>query len=177
MGVEQVRAIVKRVSEEKYGHNLVVDAGDLGTVRRPGTNFVLRVRLSKGPGARRSGSGRRTVAACWHAHRDVMMDIFAAAPDARLTSALADYRGAADFAASFPATGHHNVGSMMEPAAIANCCECAEDVVDEPPAFYRSRFNISIPADVSAPGADSMRWTPEDAEDEIAEWAKILNRK
>lgn len=170
-------ALVSSVSAERYGGNLRSVSSDLGTVRRPGTNFVLRVRDSKGLGARRSSSGRRLVAACWHAHRDVMVSVFDQFPEARLTSALADYRGQEHFLATFEATGDHNVGSVMEPAAYGALCDCTDGVF-RPAQRRRAVETIEIPyIPHSYLSTDAMVWSPQDSEDEIAEWRKILKKE
>lgn len=79
--------------------------------------FTLRVTDSSGPGAQRSESGRKTVSACWHAHRDLMNAIFWRAPDAILVTALARYEGALDFVEKFEAT-RDALGNVS--------CDCGE---------------------------------------------------
>lgn len=118
-----LRAIVEEVSDSLYDGNLTFNNFD---ARRNYVLFTLRVNSSKGKGARRSGRGNRTVAACWHAHKHVMEAIFARFPDARLVSALATYNGAGDFHHKHGMTRYHNCGSMMQPAEFGDCCECHE---------------------------------------------------
>lgn len=118
----ELRQIVSDVSEFYYDGNLTFK-------REPETignfvHFTLRVNDSSGEGARRSGSGRRTVSACWHAHKRVMLDIFGENPDAILVSALARYEGQGDFLAKYEATGDTNVGSMAAPVAMRYSCDC-----------------------------------------------------
>jgi len=94
-------------------------------------HFTLRVKdCHKIGAARASTSNRRLVAACWHAHRDVMRAIFRRTPDALLVTALARYEGAAGFEHEFPYTGQQNAGSMMQPRARQDCCECPQADVD-----------------------------------------------
>lgn len=81
---------------------------------------VLRCKSSRGPGARRSHSGRRTVAATWEAHRKVMAALFDLNPNGRIQSMLADYNGRAEFLAKFEATAGHNAGSMCRPVAFGD---------------------------------------------------------
>jgi len=88
----------------------------------PWTHFKLRVNDCHKPGTH-LGHQRRTVSACWHAHRDVMRAIFRLAPDALLVTALARYEGSEGFEHEFPATGYANVGSMMKPRARHEACE------------------------------------------------------
>lgn len=105
----------------KYDNNLRFNRFD---VNSQSIDFTLRVQSSKGPGHRLSHSGRRMVAACWHAHRDFMRAIFDIAPDAVLRSSMAVYRGKAGFEASYPDTGFRNIGSMMSPVNFKDACEC-----------------------------------------------------
>jgi hypothetical protein len=70
---------------------------------------ALSVRLytndKDGPGQKFSRySGRATRAATWEAHRDFMRHVFAVNPNARIKTALADYRGAEDFEDKYLAT-------------------------------------------------------------------------
>ncbi len=91
--------------------------------------FTLRVISSKEPGHRVSASAfthRRLVAACWHAHRDFLRALFAEAPEARVKTAVADYRGAAGFEQTFPGTAKRNIGSLFSPVRMADACECEE---------------------------------------------------
>ena len=77
-------------------------------------------------GARRSHSGRRIKATCWHGFRDVFIAFFEACPDGRVTTAMADYRGRASFYAQYEATGDREVGSMMEPRTYSDLCDCTD---------------------------------------------------
>ena len=89
--------------------------------------FTLTVNRSEKRGARRSNTGRRIAAACWHAHRDMFRAIFAINPEARIKSATADYRGVDHFEATFEATGYQNIGSMAQPMQHREACECWQD--------------------------------------------------
>lgn len=82
-------------------------------------NGTLRVRDSFKEGARMSASGRHMPAASWEAHRDFMRALFAVNPAGRITTALADYRGADDFERKHAATANHNCGSQCQPATMA----------------------------------------------------------
>lgn len=84
---------------------------------------------SRDHGARRSADtpwrpGRRVKAACWHAHRDVLLALFDRKPDGRVQSAFADYQGRDDFRRKFPLTASHNVGSQAYPQRICDLCSC-----------------------------------------------------
>ena len=79
-------------------------------------------------GARRSWSGRRLKATCWHGFRDVFLALFEACPDARVTTAMADYRGKVDFEAKYLATGSRmtEAGGKRTPYRLLCDCELAE---------------------------------------------------
>lgn len=80
------------------------------------------------PGQRRSAnvmSGQRRVnAVCWHAYRDVLIEVFNINPDAKVRTAMAKYLGRESFYENFPETGRHNIGSMMYPVTMPECCDC-----------------------------------------------------
>lgn len=118
----ELRAIVAHVSQTWYAGNLVFK-------RQPEWRgnfllFTLTVIASKNAGGRRSNTGRKIAAACWHAHRDVMLAIFEQSPDALLVSALARYDGQPDFLNKYPATGYKNIGSIAVPLSMSQACDC-----------------------------------------------------
>ncbi len=117
---DDLRSIVLEVSQNQYNGNLRFNNFD---PRKAFVNFTLRVSNSKGKGAKNSASGRRTVSACWCAHRAVMRVIFDRFPNARLVSAIATYNGKADFDQKHIDTRYHNVGSIMYPATMGELCE------------------------------------------------------
>jgi len=61
------------------------------------------------PFQKRSYHGRRLPYVTWEGHREFMRQAFKINPDARIKSALADYRGFADFLAKHPATRNRNL--------------------------------------------------------------------
>lgn len=63
---------------------------------------TLRVKDSGGDGARMSASGRRTVAATYDAHYAFMEAIMMINPEARISTAMEDYRGIGEFYAKAP---------------------------------------------------------------------------
>lgn len=127
---EQFRAAVEKTSATLYAGNLTVD---MGTQHSP-TRFRARVIARQSgarthgkdcaPGARRSWSGRRLTAACWHAYRDVMIEVFNVNPDTRIYTSMAKYRGRDEFERAYPLTANQNIGSMMQPAYMPELCEC-----------------------------------------------------
>lgn len=71
-----------------------------------------------------NGNGRRVSAVCWHGHRDVMMRLFDRHPEARLKTALADYRGREDFLAKYRDTfGRGNGWNVCLSYGEACVCE------------------------------------------------------
>lgn len=136
----QYREIVEKVSQTVYHGNLVAHVGHEYS---SGRRFRARItaadsgatmfgparrdddtRLSA-PGARKSASGRRLAAACWHAYRDVLAAIFDVNPDTRVYTAMATYRGRDDFYAQYPRTAHRDIGSMAKPAYMPELCDCS----------------------------------------------------
>lgn len=124
--------IVARVGAKHYEHNLDPQVTSVQSAKRFRARVVCYESGARLPhlngmsaaGARRSWSGRRLNAACWHAYRDVLIGIFDANPDARVYTALASYKGKADFEAKYPATGYQNIGSMVQPAYMPDLCAC-----------------------------------------------------
>lgn len=111
-------------ANEKYKGNIQFKECKTVGIRKPYMHFTLRVKDSHGKGAKRGQSGIRTVAACWHAHRDVMKEIFSINPKARLISAMAVYEGIEGFNREFEDTGDRNIGSMVNPQYFRQACEC-----------------------------------------------------
>jgi hypothetical protein len=118
---DQLETVLREVSARHYKGNLIFK--ELQTKGRH-VKFTLRVLNSDGPGARRSAAGVRMVAACWHAHKDVMAALFERYPAARLVSALATYQGRADFEAKHEDTGADNIGSRAAPVTLEDACLC-----------------------------------------------------
>lgn len=106
----------------RYDCNIEVNQFGSADPRR----FTLRVKSSKGPGARRSRHGRRTVSACWHVHRDFLTALFDLEPGVTVYTALAMYRGRDGFLRDFPQTAYTNVGSVMRNGYIVELCACGE---------------------------------------------------
>lgn len=107
-----------------------------------GTRWRSRIIVadSRGPGARRSASGRRGPYACWHAFRDVFAEVFHVYPDAKISTSMATYT-AGNWEDTYPATGTRNVGSMMEPRTMPQLCDCTDagPAAAEPVGTHRRR--------------------------------------
>lgn len=71
---------------------------------------------------RGGGPGRRVAAVCWHGHRDFMRALFSLAPDMRLKTALADYRGADHFEGTYLDT--FGTGNEYN-VSYGQACNCA----------------------------------------------------
>lgn len=147
--LEDVLDVLEDVSTQCYGGNVTVrTSSDTDWKRKRGTSttrplcaLTLRTRSSRGRGAwirtTFEGKDRRTIAACWHVHRDFLATLFDRYPTARVSTAFADYRGREDFLEKFEATGWKNVGSMMYPMSASQCCDCNDPWV-EPTVARRS---------------------------------------
>lgn len=117
-----------RATSKDYGQNVRFKNGpDAINQKGTGHRLTLTVLKSAGPGGRRSHSGRKVAAACWHVHRDFMRHLYRMAPDAIIITALARYDGAQSFEDTFEDTGKRNMGSSFEPCAVRNACECTDD--------------------------------------------------
>ena len=120
--VDDLIAAVSIVSREQYDGNITFNRypEKVGNF----THFTLRVINSRGPGAKVSASGRRSVALCWHGHRDVMIKLFKTHPNALLVTALARYDGVTGFEREYPDTAYQNIGSIAQPLAFEDACRC-----------------------------------------------------
>jgi hypothetical protein len=71
-------------------------------------------------------SERRIAAVCWHGHFAFMSALYALVPDARVKSAIADYRDRDAFYGQAPDTGYLNMGSQMYPVQAREACFCSD---------------------------------------------------
>lgn len=85
-------------------------------------NCTLRVKNSRGPGARRSqdwnGKRRRLISACWHVHGDFFDALWDIAPDMNVFTGGMMYRDRGDNWQDM------QVGSIMYPAYMSELCDC-----------------------------------------------------
>ncbi len=123
-GADFIR-VVDQVSADHYAGNLAIAAG-INTLNATGSRFRARIRAvsSAGEGARLTASYRRSIAACWHAHRDVLSLLFVRYPYAEVRTTLAAYLGAHGFNRAFLATARTNLGSAYQPVQLTELCEC-----------------------------------------------------
>lgn len=122
--------IVDQVSRDRYAGNIAVHpaahaANSLQA--KNGSGFIGRIQAldSRGVGARRSWSGRRTTSACWHVFRDVLVELFRIYPDARVRTGMGPdkilYNGVEGFSEKYPHTAYINIGSLFQPAVCRIC--------------------------------------------------------
>lgn len=170
----EFHAIVRYIGHMRYADNLrAVDVQMVRTLQdgRP----VIRGRVSVNdsgfktkprdtdylaPGARRSWSGRRAGAACWHAYRDVLAELFRRYPHAVVLTGMARYEGREGFERSYPATAYHEIGSQYQPTTMPELCDCATNdnfaptySTPEPTrltAIPRSRASFDLFPDITA---------------------------
>jgi hypothetical protein len=112
------------LTNKQYKNN--VDFVHIRPVSKTRLSFRLRVKKSHGPGGKIGFSGRHTIAACYHLHRDFMINLFNLNPTAKIISCQARYDGKDDFNVKYPSIGSKNVGSMMQPVCFADSCECGQ---------------------------------------------------
>lgn len=123
LSCEAIETITAHISHAQYRGNVYAVTRDDGVKRNDVRHmrFTLETQDAYAYGSRQAGSGRHMRKASWQAHREVLRALFNTDPDAIVQSALATYRGRADFLANFEATGLHNCGSRSAPIAIRNC--------------------------------------------------------
>jgi len=123
----EFQEIVGKVSDEVYDGNVILTADSCDG---SGLSCTARIRASDpdGPGSRRSSNGRRQAAACWHAHRDVIHEVFERFPATRIVTGMAVYRGMFEFLKNYPGTADQNIGSERNPAYMPDLCECGSAI-------------------------------------------------
>lgn len=84
--------------------------------------FTLRVRNSKGIGAKIGFSGRRTIHACWHLHGDFFDELFKINPECKVQTSLGG--GAFIIDLHNGNWRDFNIGSIMRPMMASECCQC-----------------------------------------------------
>lgn len=83
---------------------------------------TLTVEDSRGPGSRKSNTGRRISAACWHVHGHFIDNVLLVDPNAKIDTAFNTIETVADNWKG----GERNIGSMMNPLSYADACDCKE---------------------------------------------------
>ena len=100
------------------GVSFITTSSVKATKRSYAFRGVLRCDTSRNPHARRSASGRRTIAADWETHRIFLAALFDAWPEAVVRTSLATYRGRDDFMCKHPETAHNPMRVPGDPYAI-----------------------------------------------------------
>ncbi len=90
-----------------------------------GFRLTLRVKNSRGKGAKLGFDGKRhTVAACFHAHKAFLKELYDLAPGAKTISSQAIFEGKTQFDANAHFVGQKNIGSVMRPLEYGQACNC-----------------------------------------------------
>jgi len=109
--LEQTLRLVNKIYDNNVTFNRLEQYGKR-------VRFTLRVKDSKGKGARRGHTGRRLINACWHVHGDFFDILFKINPRAVIRSAgreiTKDYGNWEDW----------NIGSIINPLYYSEACEC-----------------------------------------------------
>jgi hypothetical protein len=116
--LENVQQAIETINE-RYDGNVRFELTRIEYGRKVDTVIgVLRVNDSKGKGARRSHSGRRTTSACLHAHGY----FFDALPEGTpISTANATLTAGQDWGNIDP-----QVGSLYNPVYMSELCDCSE---------------------------------------------------
>lgn len=108
-----------QVLNRHYGNNVQFDRFD---VHPRCVDFTLRVRSSRGPGARRSFTGRRMAKACWHVHGKFFEYVLALDHQARIVSRWSG--GPTTITRQSGNWQDANIGSQMQPLMFSQACDC-----------------------------------------------------
>ena len=122
-----VAEVVAVVSQQLYLYsgNLTVDGRAMpGSKKGNACRFVLRVKDSGSPPARKAASGRRTTSANWEAHKVVMEELFRRFPDSILVSALTTYTGRSDFERRHADTWSKNGRQSDQAGSVREFVKC-----------------------------------------------------
>jgi hypothetical protein len=103
---------------ERYGDNVEFNRSPEWRGKR--ICFTLKVKDSKGPGARRGFTGRRLINACWHVHGHFFEKLWSIRPEAEIKAGSLIMRGPEDN------WQDRNIGSMMSPLMFSEACNCGE---------------------------------------------------
>ncbi len=113
--IEVLQQVLQKVNEEFKGNV------EFKRLQQKGkrVQFTLKVKNSKGPGAKKGRSGRRTISACWHVHGRFIDTLFELAPDnVYVISMNKKYTKETWRWEDF------NQGSIIYPVYASELCEC-----------------------------------------------------
>lgn len=124
--LNRLQEIVDGIGRDFYDNNIIYTLDRLGPRRY---RLLLKVEDSHGAGTHYSPEGwyrkgRRTPWACWHVHRDVLMEVFATWPEASVRTKIATYRHREGFEQSFQETYYHQRGPRIAPSDYGDLCQC-----------------------------------------------------
>lgn len=117
--------IVGNTTQEQIEKAALQSGVRLVNFRKQGRRFAFTLGLNGELWRRRGSSGRRVASVCFHGHAAFMQHVFEAVPDALIKSMMATYNGVQDFQQEACKTGNRNVGSMMQPLAYTEACDCS----------------------------------------------------
>ncbi len=100
---------------KQYADNICFK--DIKRVSAERIQFTLTVKNSREPGGRRSRTGRRIAAVCWHVHGHFFEHLFN--DDVKLIIA-----GTKRMESEDDNWQDWNIGSIMEPMYYSNACDC-----------------------------------------------------
>lgn len=118
-----------RKTSAKYGDNVIFKTFE---PQGRGFSFTLTVKKAAEHGGRRSNTGRRIAAACWHVHRYFLREVFKLSPSALIKTSVIEYNGQEDFEKNHDKTGDINRGSQALPMPYRNACACNGGVFRKP---------------------------------------------
>ena len=122
------------VASEALGNELIFTEFEATSATRH--KVRLQVRDIDGQGARKhsmlyylgyANAPRRSRYACSHAFVMLFVAVYERAPEARIETAFATYRGARDFLGRYEDVLYLNVGSCSCPIVFADECTCESD--------------------------------------------------
>lgn len=117
---------VEYVSHTYFDGNLIIkDCKEFGT-KVKGVNFTLRVKGSKGKGARASWSGRRSVSACVHATDAVIRGLFTLYPKSKCQTLGITFHESEGYEDNWEYAFRLNCGSQINPVPMCECCDCPD---------------------------------------------------
>ncbi len=112
--IEVLQQVLQKVNEEFKGNV------EFKRLQQKGKRiqFTLKVKNSKGPGAKKGRSGRRTISACWHVHGRFLDILFEMAPETYIITLNKKYTKETWRWEDF------NQGSIIYPVYASELCEC-----------------------------------------------------
>lgn len=117
---QEIRAALDRANEGFDGNLRFNREPEKFGVRKVHYALTLRVKDSRGPGAKSGFHREHTVSADYYAHYAFMDEVFQANPEAKIISAMETYDGYDEFKEKAPGVAHRQVGSMMYPVSYGD---------------------------------------------------------